>query len=619
MPLKSDAYGIQAAYEDAAGKKRRVSKGALARIKTSMGQPPSPASSWWDDSVKVIRQGESLPLHAASTLTLEDGSVSTVTDRLPRDLPVGYHRLAPSDSADISVRLIVTPGRCHLPDDLRIWGWSAQLYATRSQMSWGMGDLADLRRLTSWARSLGAGLFLINPLHATQPLLPQEGSPYSPSSRRYLNPLYLRIEEVSGAARLGQDLARLAALGHALNEDRHIDRDRVFQLKQEALQLLWSHFDGDQDFDFFQRQEGDSLRQFALFCCVAEKHGANWHEWPPEYRRPDQAGLAAFGAAEADRVQFHMWLQWLLNQQLKRAATSVPLMQDLPIGFSPDGADAWLWQDLIAADMTVGAPPDLYNTTGQDWGLPPFIPHKLRSAGYEPFRQTIRSILRYAGGIRIDHVMGLFRLWWVPNGCQPKDGAFVRYSAEELLAILAVESQRAEAIVVGEDLGTVEEGVREMLAEQNVLSYRLLWFEKGPPSEYPEKALAAVTTHDLPTLAGVWTGADLEMQREYGMTPNQAMQEEFRQKIVETSGVDSDADVALAIMKTVEQLSNAPSAVVLAELETAGAVNERPNMPSVSGTYPNWSLALPTTIEELESADLPRRLAQVLNRRTEQA
>ena len=299
------------------------------------------------------------------------------------------------------------------------------------------------------------------------------------------------------------------------------------------MQLLWSYFDGDPDFEKFRHQEGESLHQFAVHCCLAERHGANWRLWPTVYRRPDSPEVDQFAAAEADRVRFHMWLQWLLDQQLQRASQSVPLMQDVPIGFSPDGADAWLWQDLIAADMTIGAPPDLYNVTGQDWGLPPFIPHKLRPR-LDPFIETIRSILRYAGGIRIDHVMGLFRLWWVPKGQQPKDGAYVRYSAEELFAIIAVESQRAGAIVVGEDLGTVEEGVREMMAEQNVLSYRLLWFEDGPLSEYPEKALAAITTHDLPTLAGVWTGADLDAQRKFSVRPDQAAQKKFRRKVVET-------------------------------------------------------------------------------------
>ena len=498
--MKTDAWGIQTEYEDAAGNIQKVSKNALARIRAAMGPRPTAAPSWLDDRVAVIRQGESRRVPTGATVVLEDGNRQQVTNRLPDDLPIGYHRLIPSEESESSIRLIVTPGRCHLPEQLRIWGWSAQLYATRSRESWGMGDLADLRRLAQWAREVGARLLLINPLHATQPLVPQEASPYSPSSRRYLNPLYLRIEELPGVARLDQDLQRLASMGRALNEDRRIDRDRVFQLKQEALQRLWSYFEGDEDFEKFQRDGGPSLYHYAVHCCLAERHGSSWRQWPEGYRHPGSPEVERFASAEADRVRYHIWQQWLLDRQLKGAAQSVPLMQDLPIGFSPDGADAWVWQDLIAAGMTVGAPPDLFNATGQDWGLPPFIPDKIRGAGYEPFIQTIRSILRYAGGLRIDHVMGLFRLWWVPQGRPPKDGAYVRYSADELLAIIAIESERAQAIVVGEDLGTVEEGVRDIMAQQNVLSYRLLWFEETPPSEYPEKALAAVTTHDLPTL-----------------------------------------------------------------------------------------------------------------------
>lgn len=320
-------------------------------------------------------------------------------------------------------------------------------------------------------------------------------------------------------------------------------------------------------------------------------------------------------SAESERIGFYMWQQWLLNRQLAGAAQIIPLMQDLPIGFSPDGADAWAWQDLIAADMTVGAPPDLFNSTGQNWGLPPFIPHKLRAVGFQPFIETIRSIVRHAGGLRIDHVMGLFRLWWVPKGHRPKNGAFVRYPAEELLAILAVESARAQAIVVGEDLGTVEEGVREILAEQNVLSYRLLWFEDTPPSQYPEKALAAVTTHDLPTLAGVWTGADLTLQQQGGIKPDDKALELFRTKLIEASHVTPGADLDDVMTKTFSELADSPCAVVIADLEAACAVNERPNMPASNGNYPNWSLALPCPLDELEAADRPHMLAQTLNRR----
>ena len=614
--MSTDPWGIDATYEDAAGTTQTVSKQAIARIRTSIRRQPRPARSLYEECVKVIHQGQSFPLPAAAELQLEDGTIRPIHDRLPSDLPIGYHQLIPPDRSS-PVRLIVSPGRCHLPPGLRIWGWSAQVYAARSRQSWGMGDLADLRRLAQWSKDLGARMVLINPLLAAAPVLPQEASPYSPSSRRYLNPLYLRIEDLPGAARLGHDLQRLAMLGRALNEDRHIDRDRVFLLKQESLQLLWSHFEEDPTFEQFRIVEGRPLHQFAIFCALAETYGSSWRQWPSAYRRADSRDVEQFAHTHADRIEFHTWLQWLLNQQFAQAANSVSLMQDLPVGFSPDGADAWIWQDLIAADMRIDAPPDLYNTEGQDWGLPPFIPHRLREARYEPFIQTIRAVLRHAGGLRIDHVMGLFRLWWVPQDQKAKDGAYVRYHAEDLLAIIAIESQRAGAIVVGEDLGTVEPGVREQLADHNILSYRLLWFEDIPPSQYPEKALAAVTTHDLPTLAGVWTGRDLDMQRGLGLNPDESANEQFREKIRHTSNLDTDADVTLAITSTFEQLAQAPSAIVMASMEAATVTHERPNMPAAGGKYPNWSLALPIPLEDIESSEIPRRLATILNRRSE--
>lgn len=478
-----------------------------------------------------------------------------------------------------------------------------------------MGDLGDLRRLTRWAHSLGARLVLINPLDAIPPVTPQEASPYSPSSRRFLNPLYLRIEELPNASELQTEIQRLANVGHALSKTRLIDRDKVFRLKQEAFQLLWARFKGDPDFDQFLVTEGEALHTFAVFTVLAERHGADWRQWPTQYRHPDSEDVRLFARTESKRVRFHQWLQWLLTQQLAGAAQSCPLMRDLPIGFSRGGADAWVWQDLIAADMSVGAPPDLYNTEGQDWGLPPFIPHKLRHVGYGPFIQTIRAALRHAGGLRIDHVMGLFRLWWVPRGRTARHGGYVRYPAADLLAIIAIESQRARALVVGEDLGTVETGVRDTLADHNVLSYRLLWFEDEPPSAYPVKALAAITTHDLPTLAGVWTGADLDTQRQMGLRADTSANEKFREKLVQTSGVSTDADVRLAITKTFEQLSLAPSAIVMATMEAACVVTERPNMPTAGDRYPSWSIALPLSLEQLETSKHARALADILSRR----
>lgn len=458
-------------------------------------------------------------------------------------------------------------------------------------------------------------MVLINPLNAALPLLPQEASPYSPSSRCYRNPLYLRIEDVPGVERIQADLRHLAASAHALNDDRKIDRDRVFQLKLDALHKLWVLFSEDVDFERFQRDEGPSLEQFAVFNVLVEEHGADWRRWPSGYRRPDAGDMQRFAQEHADRVRFHKWMQWLLDRQLARAAEPVGLMQDLPVGFSPNGADAWAWQDLVALDCSIGAPPDLYSKEGQNWGLPPFIPHRLRQAAYEPFIQTVRAAMRHTGGLRIDHVMGLFRLWWVPRGRTPRHGAYVRYRADDLLGIIALESQRAGAVVVGEDLGTVEEEVRVRMAEYDMLSYRLLWFEDTAPAEYPEKALASITTHDLPTLTGIWTRADLELQRRSGLDLDKAAAEKFRQKVVQTAGVDPSVDLATAAVQTFKQLAAAPSVIVMAMMEDACLASERPNMPGAEGTYPNWSLGLPLSLEEIEAATFPRRLAEILSRR----
>lgn len=616
--MSRDAWCIDSVYQDAAGKEQRVSRESLEAIRSAIGHPPKEPRSLFDEPVKVVRHGEPLVLPGPAELRLEDGTAMKVRDRLPNSVPAGYHELAPIGEST-STKLIVTPGRCHFPPGLRMWGWSAQVYATRSRSSWGIGDLADLRRLGEWAKLTGAGMVLINPLNAVLPLLPQEASPYSPSSRRYRNPLYLRIEDVPGAERIETDLRRLTADAQVLNNERTIDRDRVFQLKLDALRKLWALFGEDADFDRFQRDQGLSLDQFAVFNVLVEEHGADWRRWPSGYRHPDAVNMRRFAQEHADRVRFHKWLQWLLDRQLARAAEPTALMQDLPVGFSPHGADAWAWQDLVALDCSIGAPPDLFSNEGQNWGLPPFIPHRLRQAAYEPFIQTVRSAMRHTGGLRIDHVMGLFRLWWVPPGGTPKHGAYVRYRADDLLGIIALESQRAGAVVVGEDLGTVEEGVRARMAERDMLSYRLLWFEETAPAEYPEKALAAITTHDLPTLAGVWTGKDYELQRRSGLDSGKDNAEKLRQKMVQTSGVDPSADLETAALQIFRQLAEAPSVIVMATMEAACLAAERPNMPGAEGTYPNWSLGLPLSLEEIETAAFPRSLAEILSGRNRAA
>jgi 4-alpha-glucanotransferase len=604
--MTDDARGVSEGYEDTRGVWREVPASSREAIHAAMG-PPSPPGA---PPVRVVEPGASLALSHPGRLRLEDGTTLAVGRSLPPDLPLGYHDLEVPDGGT-PVRLIVSPGRCPLPDGLRAWGWAVQLYAVRSAQSWGIGDLADLRRLGRRSASLGAGFMLVNPLHAPIPVTPPQDSPYFPSSRRFLNPLYLRIEEVPGAADLGAVLDRAAAEGHALNADRRIDRGRAWNLKLHTLERIWPRF-ASPELESFIRERGTALRDFAIFSVLAEQHAAGWRRWPSEYRRPGSPAVARFAADQADRVRFHQWLQWLLDRQLASASGAARLMHDLPIGVDPEGADAWVWQDLLADGITIGAPPDRFNSRGQDWGLPAFVPQRLRERRYEPFVETIRASLRHAGGLRIDHVMGLFRLFWIPRGRSPVDGAYVRYPADELLAVVALESHRAGAVIVGEDLGTVERGVRETLAARRLLSYRVSWFESDPPDRYPRLSLAAITNHDLPTIAGLWTGSEIAEQQALNLSPDTGALGRLARSLAVLTGLAEGAPTAAVIEAAHRRLAEAPSVLVVATLEDALGVAERPNTPGTSVERRNWSLALPEPLERMETHPLTLAVARAL-------
>ena len=625
--MSTDRFGISDRYHDAHGVEHVTTPETRTALRRAMGVPEQDSAhaerddssdavsgrdGTADDLVRVVQPGDSRALAAPVELLLEDGTSRVADAALPDDLPFGYHRVRARDGREST--LIVAPAACHLPDDLRTWGWAAQVYATRSRASWGMGDLADLARLGRWTRGLGAGCIMVNPLSAPTPVPLIEPSPYYPSSRRFRNPLFLRVEDVPGFEALGAAGERLANAGRALNRDRRIDRDAVFRLKMEALQAIFARFTDDPAFDAYRAQQGTALVEFATYCALAERHGKDWRRWPVEHRRPDEAAVHVFRDEQASRVRFHEWLQWRLDVQLAAAAREIAIVNDLPIGIDIAGADAWCWQELMAAGVSVGAPPDDFSATGQDWGLTPFVPHRLRAVGYRPFIETIRSMLAHAGGLRIDHVMGLFRLFWIPRGMGAKGGAYVRARADELLAIVALESMRAGAFIVGEDLGTVEDGVRETLAKRKLLSYRLLYFEPTAPRHFPELALTSVTTHDLATIAGLWSGSDVADQKRNGLSPNEAAMRGLRDKIAQLDGLPADASSEVAIERTYAALAEAPSRVLLATLDDALAVAERPNMPGTVTEWPNWSLALPQPLEEIETAALPRKLAAALAR-----
>jgi len=497
-------------------------------------------------------------------------------------------------------RLKLPPEPCAIGPN-RAWGWAVQLYAARSRDSWGIGDMADLRRLAQWSRKQGAEVLLLNPLGAQTPILPYEASPYYTSSRRFRNTMYLRIEEIDGAEQVAAELEPLRTQAQKLNDQRLIDYDEVFRLKSRALEAIFKAAPDPPRLGPWAHSKGQALRDFATYNALAEEHGPAWRSWPADLRHPKGVGVDAERRRLGRRVDFHVWQQFHLDRQMARAAREIGLITDVPVGFASDGFDAWRWQDLLAPDMRVGAPPDEFFTQGQDWGLPPFDPWKLRRAHYEPFVEAIRSATTHAAGIRLDHVMGLFRLFWIPTGMGAAGGAYVRYPASDLLTLLALESRRAKAFVIGEDLGLVEPAVRNRLRERGALSYRLLWFEGPTPDQWPKNSVAAVGTHDLPTLAGTWN-----------LTEPDHRQHRLRQRLVDvTHAPDGTPPIDVAAI-TYAAMAASRSRIVLASLEDALSVEERPNVPGTTTEFPNWRLALPLSLEAIQTAEGALRLSRVL-------
>ncbi|MBV9661055.1 MAG: 4-alpha-glucanotransferase, partial [Acidimicrobiales bacterium] len=445
-------WGVAEGFHDVGGRWHPVSAPTLAAVLESLGaqpgDPPPPA-------LVTVRTDHLLPSLGRGRVVFEDGGELDIEGDRPASLPLGYHRFQPADGADLP--LVVSPGRAPLPA-VPSWGFATQLYATRSKRSWGIGDLADLAELGRWSATVGAGFTLVNPLHAPTPGPQQEPSPYFPGSRCFMNPLYIAVESVPAV----EDLEDQAAMSRALNGDRRIDRDAVWAAKSAALEGAFERFSGDADFERYVAARGRPLHLYAAFCALAERHGSSWREWPYEYRHPSRAGVDR--VIVSGRVRYHMWLQWLLDCQICDAANELGIVVDLAVGVDPSGPDSWIWQDVYAPGMGVGAPPDEFNTRGQDWGLPPFNPWLLRAAAYEPWIEALRANLAHGQGLRVDHVMGLFRLYWIPGGADAGSGAYVRYPHHDMLNILALEAHRAGAWVVGEDLGTVEDEVRWDLA-----------------------------------------------------------------------------------------------------------------------------------------------------------
>jgi 4-alpha-glucanotransferase len=459
---------------------------------------------------------------------------------------------------------------------------------------------------------------LLSPLHASTPVHPLPPSPYSPSSRRWHNPLLLRVDELAGAA--GDPVvAREAAAARALLAEPIVDRDRCWPHQRAALEHLWAQLpDRERDrLAAWRADQGDALEGWARFCALAEEHGPRWPDWPAELHHPTSTAVAAAAEAHADRVAFHAWLQLLVRDQLGAAAVpGVRLIQDLAVGADPAGADAWLHQDLLALDVSIGAPPDDFAPDGQVWSLPPFIPWRLRDAGYRPLAELLRAAMTADGGLRVDHVMGLTRLFWVPIDAPASAGGYVRFAGRELLEVLAIESQRAGALVVGEDLGTVEDWLRHELAETAVLTTRVVWFEDVPPAQYPPASLGVVTTHDLPTVAGVWTGADEAELAELGRPAPPEHLSELERRFHLLVELPDDRPASDAVEVAHQRLAAGASALVLGTLEDLCGVAHRPNVPGTTTERHNWSQALPVLVDDLPThPDAARAVAALTTSR----
>jgi len=622
-----------------------------------------------------------------------EGEVHDFRINLPNTVPYGYHRLdlrieisVPEfdESRDAAVAkervesrllastlIVVAPPRCYLPPLLRagqrVWGPAVQLYALRSNRNWGIGDFNDLAKLVRMCGKHGASLVGLNPLHALFPHNPEHASPYSPSSRRFFNFLYLDVEAVEEFAHCPEARTQVMtpefqAHLHMLRSMDLVDYKGVAAVKMVILELLYDHFrrvclpDASsrraQDFRAFQASGALALRQQALFDALQEHfHGldpqvSGWPEWSYGYRDPNSPDVAEFARSHAERVEFFEYLQWQAELQLAAVGMSsldsrlgIGLYQDLAVSVDRAGAESWAAQDLYTQSASAGCPPDDFSLHGQDWGLPPLLPERLRARAYAPFIAVLRSNMRHAGALRIDHVMGLARMFWVPRGDLPEAGAYVSYPFEHLLAILTLESQRNRCLVIGEDLGTVPDDVRHAMELRRILSYRVLYFCRGQgggflaPNEFPVNALVTSATHDLATLAGFWEGRDLELRQALGLFPREAMRlqqleerkrdcAQLLQALEQESLLPPDVSpeprwpltmtqpLAMAVQ---EYLARAPSRVLIVQLEDVFGCRDQVNLPGTVDQYPNWRRKLPLELEKWEEdgrfAELARRLA----------
>jgi 4-alpha-glucanotransferase len=687
--------GIATYFIDALGERHEVADDTLRALILAFGLPPTPAAAARELDERDHAGPLGLPpvhlLHAEDpqprlplrlppggrslewTCRLETGGERSGRAELdgpalplPAGLPLGYHRLAiDAPGAPAELDLIVAPAACHLPaalgPDHRAWGLSCQLYGLKSARNLGIGDFTDLAALARAAGAAGAATLGVNPLHALFAAEPLHISPYSPSSRLWLDYRYIDVAAVPGFAE-DDELQAIAAEPRfqrtlaAARQGEVIDYGAVAFCQRPLLEALYRRFrarPADAAFREFQHEGGQGLADFAIFEALHEHQrsqspGFSWHDWPAPLRSPRSPEIAAFAAAHRDRVEFFQFLQFEADRQLAAAAAqgraaglAIGLYRDLAVGANPHGAEAWAGSNLLAPGASIGAPPDALALGGQNWGLTPINPVTLRRQGFAPFVAVLRANMRHAGLLRIDHVMSLDRLYWIPAGMPARAGAYVSYPFEALLRLVALESVRNRCAVIGEDLGTVPEGFRDRMRDANVLSYRVLRFERDraggylPPAAYPPLAAAVPATHDIATVKGFWLGRDLDWRRRLGLYPDAAAaadeaveRERDRHLLLEALGREGllaperfaeflpDGGAAVFTAELAElilaYLARSASRLMLVQVEDIALEEEQANLPGTNDEHPNWRRRLSRSVDDLVSGQEWRRITALL-------
>ncbi|HCR3983468.1 TPA: 4-alpha-glucanotransferase [Kluyvera ascorbata] len=679
------AAGISPDYINAHGKPQSIGADTKRRLLDAMHRPATASVAATPiPNVMVLTYGKKMALPVSGSgefswiLTTEEGqqhhgkATGGKNLSLPTRLPEGYHSLTlTQDDQRWHCRVIIAPERCYEPQPLqeakKLWGACVQLYTLRSEKNWGIGDFGDLKAMLPEVAKRGGAFIGLNPIHALYPANPESASPYSPSSRRWMNVIYIDVNAVedfrlSDEAQAWWKLPATQQKLKAARDVEQVDYTAVTELKMTALRMAWKRFAKRHDepmaaFRYFVDKEGESLYWQAAFDALhahqvkEDKLRWGWPAWPKAYQNIESPEVHAFCQQHADEVDFYLWLQWLAYTQFaecwetsQRDAMPIGLYRDLAVGVAEGGAETWCDRELYCLKASVGAPPDILGPLGQNWGLPPMDPHIIAARAYEPFIELLRANMKNCGALRIDHVMSVLRLWWIPYGETADHGAYVQYPVDALLSILALESKRHRCMVIGEDLGTVPVEIVGKLRKSGVYSYKVLYFENDSektfraPKAYPEQSMAVATTHDLPTLRGYWESGDLTLGNALGLYPDADVlrglyqdRELAKQGLLDAlhkyGALPKRAGHKASLMSMTSTLSrgmqryiaDSNSALLGLQPEDWLQMSAPVNIPGTSTEYPNWRRKLTTTLEAMFADESVNKLIKDLDKRRKAA